>query len=117
MPPQSVIASYGPATPDIDATNCATETSPRKDVQEALILTTSDAVHVVYWFLFQYFQYIIYSLVFTRSSTYLVQWLMHFGLQVIVFYLIFNQCPGLVVYVFVLCSFYFGTHLAQGTPK
>ena len=39
-------------TPDIDATNCATETSPIKDVQEALILTTSDAVHVVYWFLF-----------------------------------------------------------------
>ena len=39
-------------TPDIDATNCATETSPEKDVQEALILTTSDAVHVVYWFLF-----------------------------------------------------------------
>ena len=39
-------------TPDIDATNCATETSPKKDVQEALILTTSDAVHVVYWFLF-----------------------------------------------------------------
>ena len=28
-------------TPDIDATNCATE-----------ILTTPDAVHVVYWFLF-----------------------------------------------------------------
>ena len=40
-------------TPDIDATNCATETSPKKDVQEALILTTSDALHVVYWFLFQ----------------------------------------------------------------
>ena len=39
-------------TPDIDATNCATETSPKKDVQEALILTTPDAVHVVYWFLF-----------------------------------------------------------------
>ena len=38
-------------TPDIDATNCATETSPQKDVQEALILTTPDAVHVVYWFL------------------------------------------------------------------
>ena len=32
-------------TPDIGATNCA------KDVQEALILTTPDAVHVVYWFL------------------------------------------------------------------
>ena len=30
--------------PDIDATNCATETSPKKDVQEALILTTTDAV-------------------------------------------------------------------------
>ena len=40
-------------TPDINATNCATETSPKKDVQEALILTTTDAVHVVYWFLFQ----------------------------------------------------------------
>ena len=39
-------------TPDIDATNCATETSPKNDVQEALILTTPDAVHVVYWFLF-----------------------------------------------------------------
>ena len=39
-------------TPDIDATNCATETSPKQDVQEALILTTPDAVHVVYWFLF-----------------------------------------------------------------
>ena len=38
-------------TPDIDATNCATETSPKKDVQEALILTTTNAVHVVYWFL------------------------------------------------------------------
>ena len=37
---------------DIDATNCATKTSPKKDVQEALILTTPDAVHVVYWFLF-----------------------------------------------------------------
>ena len=39
-------------TPDVDATNCATETSPIKDVQEAVILTTTDAVHVVYWFLF-----------------------------------------------------------------
>ena len=39
-------------TPDIDATNCATETSPKKDVQEALLLTTPDAVHVVYRFLF-----------------------------------------------------------------
>ena len=39
-------------TPDIDATNCATETSQKKDVQVALILTTSDAVHVVYSFLF-----------------------------------------------------------------
>ena len=37
--------------PGTDATNCATETSPRKDVQEALILTMTDAVHVVYWFL------------------------------------------------------------------
>ena len=34
-------------TPDTDATNCATETSPKKNVQEALILTTTDAVHVV----------------------------------------------------------------------
>ena len=40
------------STPDVDATNCATETSPKKDVQEALILTTTDAVHIVYWFLF-----------------------------------------------------------------
>ena len=39
-------------TPDINATNCATESSPKKDVQEALILMTTDAVHVVYWFLF-----------------------------------------------------------------
>ena len=39
-------------TPDIDATNYATETSPRKDVQVALILMTTNAVHVVYWFLF-----------------------------------------------------------------
>ena len=39
-------------TPDIDATNCATETSPKKDVQEALILMTTNAVHVVNWFLF-----------------------------------------------------------------
>ena len=39
-------------TPDADATNCATETSPIKDVQEALILTTTDAVHVVYWFFY-----------------------------------------------------------------
>ena len=39
-------------TPDIDATNCATETSPKKDVQVALILTTTNAIHVVYWFLF-----------------------------------------------------------------
>ena len=35
-------------TPDNDATNCATETYPKQDVQEALILTTTDAVHVVY---------------------------------------------------------------------
>ena len=40
-------------TPDVDAANCATETFPKKDVQEALILTTTDEVHVVYWFLFQ----------------------------------------------------------------
>ena len=39
-------------TPDIDATNWATETSQKKDIQVALILTTTDAVHVVYWFLF-----------------------------------------------------------------
>ena len=39
-------------TPDINATNCATEPSPKKDVQEALILMTTDAVHVVYWFFF-----------------------------------------------------------------
>ena len=39
-------------TPDLDATNCATETSQKKDVQEALILTTPDAVHVVYWLLY-----------------------------------------------------------------
>ena len=40
------------ATPDIKATNCATEPSPKKDDQEALILMTTDAVHVVYWFFF-----------------------------------------------------------------
>ena len=39
-------------TPDINATNCATESSPKKDVQEALILMATDAVHVVYWFFF-----------------------------------------------------------------
>ena len=39
-------------TPDADTTNCATDTSPKKDVQEALIFTTTDAVHVVYWFFF-----------------------------------------------------------------
>ena len=38
--------------PDVDATNCAIEASPKKDVQEALMLTTTDAVHVVYRFLF-----------------------------------------------------------------
>ena len=38
-------------TPDIDATNSATGTSQKKDVQEALILTMTDAVHVIYWFL------------------------------------------------------------------
>ena len=41
-------------TPDINATNCATESSPKKDVQEALILMTNDAVHVVYLFFFQW---------------------------------------------------------------
>ena len=47
-------------TPDIDATNCATETSPKKDVQVALILTTINAVHIVYWSLFNawYIRYI-----------------------------------------------------------
>ena len=39
-------------TPDINATNWTTETSPKKDVQEALILMMTDAVHVVYWFFF-----------------------------------------------------------------
>ena len=29
---------------------------PQKDVQEALILTTNNAVHVVYWFLFNGWQ-------------------------------------------------------------
>ena len=33
----------------IDATNCATETSPKKDVQVALILTMANVVHIVYW--------------------------------------------------------------------
>ena len=44
-PPTS--ATPPSTTPDIDAANCATETSPKKDVQEALIFTTTDAVHVV----------------------------------------------------------------------
>ena len=35
-------------TSDIDATNCATKT----EVQVPLILTTTKAVHVVYWFFF-----------------------------------------------------------------
>ena len=35
-------------TPDNDATNCATETPPKKDVQEPLILTTTEAIHVIY---------------------------------------------------------------------
>ena len=39
-------------TPDIDATNCATETSKIKDAQVVLILMTANAVHDVYWFLF-----------------------------------------------------------------
>ena len=39
-------------TPDINAINCATEPSPKKNVQEALILMTTDAVHIVYWFFF-----------------------------------------------------------------
>ena len=50
----STSATSPSTTPDTDATNCATETSPIKDVQEALILTTTDAVHVVYWFFFQW---------------------------------------------------------------
>ena len=45
-------ATPSSTTPDTDATNCAIETSPKKDVQEALILTTTDAVHVVYWSFF-----------------------------------------------------------------
>ena len=43
-------------TPDIYTTNCAMETSLIKDVQEALILTTTGAVHVVCWFLFNGFE-------------------------------------------------------------
>ena len=39
-------------TPDTDATNGATETSTIKGVLEVLILTTTDAEHVVYWFFF-----------------------------------------------------------------
>ena len=48
----TTLATPPSTTPDTDATNCATETSPKKDVQEALILTATDAVHVVYWFFF-----------------------------------------------------------------
>ena len=54
-------------TTDIDATNCATETSPKKDVQEALILTTPDAVHVVYWFLYIYKSNLARGKIFTAS--------------------------------------------------
>ena len=46
------LATPPSTTPDADATNCAIETSPKNDVQEALILTTTDAVHAVYWFFF-----------------------------------------------------------------
>ena len=46
-------------TLDIDATNCATETSPKKDVQEALILTLTNAVHVVDWFYLPIFIYCV----------------------------------------------------------
>ena len=35
-------------TQDIDASNIATETSPLKDVQVALILTMANAVHLTY---------------------------------------------------------------------
>ena len=38
--------------PDTDATNSANETSQKKDVKDGLILTMTDAVHVVYWFFF-----------------------------------------------------------------
>ena len=48
----TTLATLPSTTPDIDATNCATETSPKKDVQGALKLTTTNAVHVVYYFLF-----------------------------------------------------------------
>ena len=41
-----------PSSTTSDATTCTTETSPKKDVQVALILTTTHAVHVVNWFLF-----------------------------------------------------------------
>ena len=54
-------------TPDTDATNCATETSAKKDVQGALILTTTDAVHVVYRRILVLFQWMA-SISFASES-------------------------------------------------
>ena len=48
------LARFKPTTmttpPDIEATSCATETSPLKDVHVALVLTMAKAVQVVYRF-------------------------------------------------------------------
>ena len=44
----TTLATTPSTTPDADATNCTTETSQKKDAQEALILTTTNAVHVVF---------------------------------------------------------------------
>ena len=50
----TTMATPPSTTPDNESTNCATETSPKKEVQEALILATTDAVHVVYLVPFQW---------------------------------------------------------------
>ena len=39
--------------PDVDSTNCATETTPKMVVQVALILMTANVIHEVYWFCFK----------------------------------------------------------------
>ena len=54
----SALTTQPSTIPNIDTTNCATETSPKTAVQEALILTTTNAVHVVYWFLFNAWHYV-----------------------------------------------------------
>ena len=59
-------------TLDINATNCATEPSPKKDVQEALILMTTDAIHVVYWFFFNGWHLFRSQVRASRVTTYVI---------------------------------------------